>query len=194
VATQHILNDYFTGNTGDPTTGHVRFSLSTLDAGTYTATFRISDVYNNTSAQSFTFTVSATTPPETALIQAYPSPAEPGETVTFRVLHNRPESDTQVRVQVYTQGGVKVWEGTSTGGSAEVVYTAEGAPAYALATELNSDEHNTFYGASTLQWTPSTAGHTLAPGLYIYRAYISTAGSSEATKSQLLLIQQRSRQ
>jgi hypothetical protein len=194
VATQHILNDYFTGNTGDPTTGHVRFSLSTLDAGTYTATFRISDVYNNTSAQSFTFTVSATTPPETALIQAYPSPAEPGETVTFRVLHNRPESDTQVRVQVYTQGGVKVWEGTSTGGSAEVVYTADGAPAYALATELNSDEHNTFYGASTLQWTPSTAGHTLAPGLYIYRAYISTAGSSEATKSQLLLIQQRSRQ
>jgi hypothetical protein len=189
VATQHILNDYFTGNTGDPTTGHVRFSLSSLDAGTYSATFRISDVYNNTSSRTFTFRVSDTAQPVTSLVQAYPSPAEPGETVTFRVLHNRPESDTKVRVQVFTQSGVKVWEGTSTGGSAEVVYTADGAPAYALATELNADEGNTFYGASTLQWTPSTTGHTLAPGLYIYRAYISSAGSSEATKSKLLLVQ-----
>jgi hypothetical protein len=186
TATQHLLNDYFTGNTGDPTTGHVRFSLSELEAGTYEATFRVSDVYNNTTSMTFTFTVDAATRPETALVQAYPSPARVGESITFRVLHNRPESNTQLRVQVYTQGGVKVWEGQSTGGSADVVYTRDGAPAYQIETALGSDEGNTFYGASTLQWNPDVA---VAPGLYIYRAYVSTNGSTEASRSKMLLIQ-----
>jgi hypothetical protein len=190
AVTQYFVNDYFTGNTGDPTTGHVRFSISELEEGTYNATFRVSDVYNNTSSTQFTFTVSAAAKPETALVQAYPTPAQVGESITFRVLHNRPESDMQLRVQVYTQGGVKVWEGTSSGGSAEVVYTADGARADQVESGLGSDELNTLYGSSTLQWDQTgTTGSALAPGLYIYRAYLSTSGGIEATKSKLLLIQ-----
>jgi hypothetical protein len=182
---QYFLNDYFTGNTGDPTTGHVRFSVPELDEGSYKASFRVSDVYNNTSSIEFRFTVNANARPEAALVQAYPNPAQVDGTVTFRILHNKPESATSMRVQVYTQGGVKVWEGTASSNSADVVYTADGARPDQIESDFGSDELNTAYGSSTMQWNCSG----VAPGLYIYRAYISAGGTSEASKSKLLLMQ-----
>lgn len=186
---QYLLNSYFTSYTGDATTGNVRFSIPQLEDGDYEATFRIWDVYNNSSASTFHFTVDTRKAVHSAWIQAYPSPAYTGEPVTFRVMHNRPEAQTTLRVQVFTQTGTKVWEGETSSNAADIVYTPDAAHPDRTDQSLGNDESDGFLGASTILWNQrSLSGSHLAPGLYIYRVYISSNGSTEVSKSKKLLI------
>jgi hypothetical protein len=162
----------------------VKYSIDDLEEGTYRATFRVWDVYNNVSSRTFTFTVSNRKKATIALLQAYPSPVRQGETVTFRVLHNRPESAEELRLQVFTQTGVKVLDTTASSSSSEVVYLKEGATELTeLNSALNADETSALMGSTAIQWSA-----TLVPGVYVYKAYL-TAGSEEtATDSKLLIV------
>ena len=181
---QYALNDYFTTFTGDVTHGNVKYSLDDLAEGTYRATFQVWDVYNNVASQTFTFTVSSEQKAAVALLQAFPSPVRQGETVTFRALHNRPESAEELRIQVFTQTGVKVLDSTASSSSAEVVYLEEGAKELTeLNDALNADETSALMGSSTLQWTTN-----VPPGVYVYKAYLKAGSDVTASKSKLLII------
>lgn len=186
---QHQLNSYFTTYTGDACTGNIRFSIPQLADGDYEATFRIWDVYNNSSSATFNFTVNTRKAVHCAWVQAYPSPAYTGETVTFRVMHNRPEAQTTLRVQVFTQTGAKVWEEESSSNAADVVYIPDMAHPDRTDLSLGNDESNNFLGASNILWNQrNLSGSQIAPGLYIYRVYITNNGSTEVSKSKKLLI------
>ncbi len=181
---QIVLNDQFTTFTATPTHGNVKYSLTDLAEGTYRATFRVWDVYNNTSARTFTFTTSSETKPAIALLQAFPSPVKQGGTVTFRALHNRPESADQLRLQVYTQTGVKVLDQTATTSAGEVVYLSANASAITdLNSALNADETSQLMGCTTMTWTAD-----VAPGVYLYRAYLTAGGNETATQSKMLIV------
>lgn len=189
TATQYVLNGYFTTFTGNYKAGNVRFSVPQLDEGIYEAAFRIWDVWNNHSDSTFQFTVSGREAPQEVVCQVYPNPAKVGETVTFRVMHNRPESQTTTTIQVWSQTGAKVWEGKASVTSADVVYpTSVGNPTY-LNKGMNADETSLFLGASATTWSlSSSSGLTLAPGLYVYRAYLNSNGSDSVSKSKLLMV------
>ena len=189
TATQYVLNNYFTTFTGNSKAGNVRFSIPSLDEGTYEATFRIWDVWNNHSDSTFQFTVSRLEAPQEVVCQVYPNPAKVGETVTFRVMHNRPESQTTTTIQVWSQTGTKVWEGVASVSSAEVVYpNSMEKPTY-LNKGMIADESATFLGASSTTWSlASSTGLTLAPGLYVYRVYLNSNGSDSVSKSKLLMV------
>lgn len=181
---QIILNDYFTTFTGRPGFGNVKCRLPELEEGTYEAMFRVWDVCNNSASRTFTFTVRKADAPEITLIQAYPSPARQGETVTFRVLHNRPESADMLRVQVFTQTGVKVMDRTVTSSSSEVVYLQDDATSSTqINNALNADETQNLMGASMLTWNAN-----VAPGVYVYKAFLSSGGSETASQSKLLMV------
>lgn len=181
---QHTLNDYFTTYTGDPTTGNVQYSIPELEDGTYEATFRIWDVYNNPTTQKFTFTVQRQKAPEAVVVQAYPCPAKMGDTITFRVLHNRPESATELNLQIYTQTGYKVYETTVTSSSDGKVYAIDRDHPTQLNDAINADESENFMGASTIEWNSSA----LRPGFYLYRVFLKSGDSSEMSSSQLLMV------
>lgn len=181
---QYNLNSYFTTFTGQPTHGNVKYQLSDLEEGTYRAMFRIWDIYNNPTTVTFDFTVSDKTKPEIALMQAYPSPVKQGGTVTFRMLHNRPESADKLRVQVYTQTGVKVLDQTVQSNSCEAVYLEPDATRVTqISKQLNADETSQLMGSTTLQWTAD-----VLPGVYLYRAYLSAGSQETASKSKLLIV------
>lgn len=181
---QIVLNDYFTTFTGQSNHGNIKYSLPELEEGTYEATFRVWDVCNNESSRTFTFTVTSGKAAHIAMMQAYPSPARQGEPITFRVLHNRPESADMLRVQVFTQTGVKVFDQTATSSSCEVVYLKDGAEnASQINHSLNADETDELYGASSITWNAA-----LAPGVYVYKAYLTAGGSETTTQSKLLMI------
>lgn len=182
---QYNLNNYFTTYTGTPTRGNVRYSIPPLDEGEYEATFRIWNVSNRPATARITFTVAPTLAPQKVVVQASPNPVRQGETVTFRVLHNRPESQTTTRIQIFTQTGLKVWEGESSVSSADVVYSPDGdGPAV-----MNADESADFLGASTVTWNQQGAGgFTLTPGLYVYRVFLNSAGSDAVSEAKLLLV------
>lgn len=181
---QHTLNDYFTTYTGDPTTGNVQYSIPALEDGTYEATFRIWDVYNNPTTQKFTFTVQNQKAPEAVVVQAYPCPAKMGDTITFRVLHNRPESATELQLQIYTQTGYKVYETTVASSSDGKVYAIDRDHPTQLNDAINADESENFMGASTIEWNSSA----LRPGFYLYRVFLSSDGSTEMSSSKLLMV------
>lgn len=181
---QHTLNNYFTTYTNDPTTGNVQYSIPKLEDGTYEATFRIWDVYNNPTTAKFNFTVQSEVAPESVVVQAYPCPARMGDTVTFRVLHNRPESAQQVTLQVFTQTGYKVFETTASSSSASKVYAYSMDSPTMLNTAINADETGNFMGSAAIEWNSSS----LRPGFYLYRVFLSSDGSTEMSKSKLLMV------
>ena len=181
---QHTLNNYFTTYTNDPTTGNVQYSIPALEDGTYEATFRIWDVYNNPTTKKFTFTVLNEKAPEAVVVQAYPCPAKTGDTVIFRVLHNRPESAQTITLQVYTQTGYKVYETTASSSSASKVYAYSMDKPTELNSAINADETGNFMGSAAIEW----ASPALRPGFYLYRVFLSSDGSTEISKSKLLMV------
>ncbi len=181
---QHMLNNYFTTYTGDPKTGNIQYSIPELEDGTYEATFRIWDVYNNPTTQKFTFTVHNQKAPEAVLVQAYPCPARMGDTITFRVMHNRPESAQELTLQIYTQTGHKVYETTVNATSAAKVYARDLERPTELDDAMNADESSNFMGSATIEWNSSA----LRPGFYLYRVFLSCNGSTEISGSEVLMV------
>lgn len=181
---QYVLNNYLTTYTGDPTTGNIRFTIPELSDGEYDITFKIWDSMNNSSSETIHIAVNDKQKLNPVLVQAYPSPVSQGDNVTFRVLHNMPESQTSIRLQIFTQTGIKVLETTATADASDIVYLKEEASNITdINTSLNADETSVFLGSSSLNWRAS-----VAPGIYIYKVYITSRGSETASESKLLMV------
>lgn len=181
---QYSLNDYFRTLTGNSSSGTVGYSLPELEDGTYEATFRVWDSHNNTSSATFQFIVRNAEAPQSVVVQAYPSPVGRDETVTFRILHNRPESADKLTLQIYTQTGQRVAETTATTSASTIVYLNQPASGPTdISDALNADESSLFYGQSALTWTAS-----VAPGIYIYRVFMQSNGSHTSSQTKKLIV------
>ena len=194
---QYVLNSQFSTMTGTSLVGNIKYSLDDLPEGTYQATFRVWDVYNNVTVRDFTFTTSRNSKPTLLCLQAYPSPVSHGGTVTFSALHNRPESADQMRLQIYTQTGIKVLDQTITSSACPVVYlrqdTKEGTTIEEfkkskdisqISNYMNADETSQLMGQTTFTWQAN-----VAPGIYIYRVYLTAGGEESVSESRKLIVQ-----
>ena len=167
---KYSLNDYLATSIGDPTTGNVKFSVPELSNGEYELTFKIWDSFNNSATSTTRILVSDKHIQSPVLVQAFPTPVVQGEAVTIRVLHNLPESPSTIRLQVYTQTGTKVYDNSVSTTTSEIML-------------LDQDDESSFVGASTIKWTAN-----VVPGVYIYRAYLSSGTSDVASGSKKLLV------
>lgn len=181
---QHMLNNYFTTFTGDSNRGNIQYSIPTMADGTYEATFRVWDVCNNATTEKFSFTVDSGEAPAASVVQAYPSPAKTGDTITFRVMHNRPESAQEVRLQVFTQTGYKVYETTSASTSASRVFAPDMDKPTELNHAINADESGNFMGSAVIEWDTAD----LRPGFYVYRVVLTSGNSSSISSSKVLMV------
>ncbi|GAB6395618.1 MAG: type IX secretion system sortase PorU [Bacteroidales bacterium] len=156
------LNAYYRLQPGSDGEGWVQFPIPALSPGVHTAEFKVWDVLNNPTLYTFTFEVAEDIKPAIADIVASPVPAR--ESVTFYIYHNRPESSLKVRMAVYDMTGSLQWEKEETG---------------------TSD----LYAPYVIDWNlTSSSGSRLRPGVYLYRAAVSTANSQEVTKAKKLVI------
>lgn len=158
----YSLNSYYTNRPEAAGEGVVRFSIPRLPTGLHTAEFKVWDIFNNSTTRTFTFRVVEGLKPFITELRAGPVPAR--DRVTFYLEHNRPESRMDVTIDVYDLTGRLQWQHTESGSS-----------------EL--------FRAYTVTWNLTNgSGARLRPGVYIYRAAIRTAGSSEATRAQKMVI------
>lgn len=156
------LNSYYELLPGQDGAGIVRFAIPTLAPGIHQAELWVWDIHNNSTVHTFSFEVVEGLKPFIVDIVATPSPAR--EQVTFHLFHNRPESRMKVGIMVYDLTGRLYWKHEETG---------------------TSD----LFKAYTVTWNLTNgAGAPIHPGIYIYRAAISTDGSKEATKAKKLII------
>lgn len=181
---QYVLNNHLTTFTGDPTSGNVRFAIPKLDYGNYELTFKVWDSFNNSSTKTIHLVVSEKQKPKAIAIQAFPTPAVQGEIITFRILHNIPGSTTDVRLQIFSQTGTKIYDAVSNNSSSEVLYLHENAKEKIdVDKSINADESAEFIGASSINWKAD-----VMPGIYIYKVYLSSGDSEQSTESKLFMV------
>ncbi|GHT07236.1 peptidase C25 [Bacteroidia bacterium] len=156
----YILNNYY--DPVDDREGNIGFSIPELPAGYHTLTFRIWDILNNPSVDSLHFNVVKAYKPAIFDLQARENPARLN---TYFVLsHDLPETPLNVQIRVYDLTGRSVWTYSERGSSGYMKY-------YPV-------EWNLVNGA----------GNRVQPGVYIYRAIISTATGKEATKAKKIIV------
>lgn len=158
----YVLNNYYAGIVGKSGEGIVKFPIPALKAGEHTAVFKVWDILNNSSEDTIRFVVQEGLKPFIFELFATPIPAR--EQVTFSINHNRPESALDVTIQVFDMTGRLVWQRKERG---------------------SSDYFNAYQVVWDLR---DGSGGRLRPGVFLYRAYISSDNSKEATKAKKLII------
>ena len=157
------LNSSFVSSVGDYTSGHIAFPLASLPAGEHTLLLRAWDLLNNSSTATVTFTVVPDLAPDFVELAVTPNPVHRGETVTFMLTHDRPQSEITVTIELFDFQGRILWSNTENAVCDGTIYT------YA--------------------WdVTASGGQSIPTGVYLYRAKISSAGGSEQTKTQKMVI------
>lgn len=160
--TSYNLNSYYNNIFGRKGEGEVRFGIPQLSAGMHEAVFKVWDVMGNPTTYTFRFEVDESLKPFITNIVATPTPAKGN--VEFHLTHNRPESQMKVGIMVYDIAGRLHWKHEETGSS-----------------ELFKDY--------VIDWDlRNNSGSHVRPGVYIYRAAISTNNSKEATEAKKMII------
>jgi len=159
--TTFVLNNYYTSNFGDYTTGTVGYSIPTLEDGNHSLTFRAWDVLNNTSAVSLDFVVDSSLKP--SLLNLYASPTIATTSTNFVLTYDRPGSNIDFTIEVFDFAGRRMWHHTETGASASGVYV--------------------------IPWNLTMqGGGRVGPGVYLYRATIVSGDSKEVNKTQKIIV------
>ena len=155
------LNSYYELLLGEDGTGIVKFPIPALEPGKHTAEFWVWDILNNSTVRTFTFEVVEGLKP--FLFDVIATPGIAREQVTFHLMHNRPESRMRVGIMVYDLAGRQLWKHEESGPSG-------------------------LFENYTVSWDLTSGGARMRPGVYIYRAAISTDNSKDATKARKFII------
>jgi hypothetical protein len=99
----YILNSYYTAGVDSYTSGRVEFPIPPLEKGQYTATLKVWDVVNNPAEQSVEFRVADDERFTLSKVLNYPNPFT--QKTAFFFEHNRPYTDMEVLIQVFTISG-----------------------------------------------------------------------------------------
>lgn len=157
-----VINDYFENEVGNPGKGTFKYTVPKLSTGKHILTFRVWDVMNNSSIQTIEFEVKEDLAPQIFDLIASPNPAK--EVVNFYVSHDRPDSYLTIQIEVYNLAGQILWKHRET-------------------------DYSETFDAAPIQWDLHTSGgQRITPGIYVYRATISSDGSSESTEAKKLII------
>ena len=155
------LNSYYELLLGEDGTGIVKFPIPALEPGKHTAEFWVWDILNNSTVRTFTFEVVEGLKP--FLFDVIATQGIAREQVTFHLMHNRPESWMRVGIMVYDLAGRQLWKHEESGTSG-------------------------LFENYTVSWDLTSGGARMRPGVYIYRAAISTDNSKDATKARKFII------
>lgn len=150
----YTLNSYFTTDLGSYTSGSLTYALENLPTGKHSLLLRAWDTKNNSSSKEIVFNVVEGLAPEIESLRCN-SPVR--ETAIFTIVNDRPQSDLNVRLDVYDITGRRVWY---------------------MSDQLSSDT-----GTVSYTWDMSASASRLNAGVYICKAHISTQGGDVTTKS-----------
>lgn len=156
-----VLNNYYNTVAGDYSRGTVAYSLPHIAEGTHTLMVRAWDVMNNSSTIEVPFRVIEGLRP--TLTNIWCTPGTATTETTFIIRHNRPQTQLDIKLEVFDFAGRILWEHR----------------------ENATPEGNEYH----ISWNLTTnSGQPIGNGIYLYRATISSAGGSESTRTQKIAI------
>lgn len=156
------LNDYYESDAKGYTNGTVRFPFSNLEPGEHMVTFRVWDVFNNSSEASLKFVVVDDDHIVIDKIYSYPNPFT--TETWFEYNHNQANEATQVKIEVYDLSG-------------------------RLLTTLKQNNQSSGFYAEPIRWEGTTdSGQRLGGGVYVYRVQIKDEAGRTASAVNKVVI------
>lgn len=157
-----VLNDYYEADLDTYQSGVVRFQMPKLEPGTYTLTFKVWDVNNNSSEAALDFVVVASDDIDLNNVLNYPNPFTTHTEFYFE--HNQPGRDLEVQIQVFTISG-------------------------RLVKTINQSMSSCGFRTPGIPWDGrDDFGDQLARGTYIYRLAVNTPEGEKAEKFEKLVL------
>lgn len=158
----NILNDYYESDLDSYQSGSVLFPFSSLSPGLHTVSFKVWDVYNNSSEQEITFFVTPSEEFALSHVLNYPNPFS--TRTDFHFEHNRPGMPLKAQVQIFTVTG-------------KLVKTIESAI------------FSSGYNSGPITWDArDDYGDYLGKGVYIYKVRVNSGDGKYADKLEKLVI------
>lgn len=157
-----ILNDYYEAELNKSAAGVISYPISKLNPGKHTLTFKIWDVFNNSSEKSIDFVVVSRDEMVVEDLMNYPNPF--ADETFFVFNHNQAGYQLAIQIEIYSINGqlVRKIEGSASG----------------------SGTRN-----EPIRWDGTAAnGQKLPKGLYIYRLIATNENGQQTDKRAKLII------
>ncbi|MCH5327472.1 MAG: type IX secretion system sortase PorU [Coprobacter sp.] len=160
--TEYVLNSYFDPEPGVYGKGNVMFEIPALPDGEHLLTFKIWDTEGNSSEKTLTFISRKGMKPH--IFEMYVDKNPVRDVARFYIRHDRPNTNMYVSMYIYNLFGEQVW-----------TFKDEG----------KSD----MWTSPVIQWNlTDNAGRRVNPGVYVYKAMISTDDEHEATQAKKIIV------
>ena len=155
------LNDYYISDLGDYTHGTISYMLPELDEGMHTLMFRAWDMMNNSSIATVDFEVVKGLRPRILEASTTHNPAR--QHTTFVLVHDRPETEVTISVEVFDFSGRTLWQHTEQASTPDNSYSTD--------------------------WNLcASSGQPLSSGIYLYRVTVTSASGKSTSRTYKLTI------
>ena len=157
-----VLNDFYEANTDSYQEGRISYKFKSLNEGDHKLALKVWDVHNNSSEDYIDFIVTGSEDFILKRVLNYPNPFTTSTSFFFE--HNRPDTDLDIIIQVFTVSG-------------KLVKTIE---RYVSSTGYRTDP---------VAWDGlDDFGSRIGRGVYIYRVKVRTATGETVEKFEKLVI------
>jgi hypothetical protein len=158
-----VLNDAFEPDLGTYKSGIVSYKLENLTEGKHTLMFRVWDLLNNSSTDSFEFEVGGENM-SVGILDAYTYPNPATSSATFVLTHNRPDEVLDVVLRVFDLSGRQLWS-------------------------FSSEFYSVDNSIVVTEWDLTTdSGQKLQKGIYLFKVEVMTKNGMESTKTKKMNI------
>ncbi len=157
-----VLNNFYQADLDSYESGRVVYPFFNLEKGNYTLMLRAWDVHNNVSTQKLDFVVTSAPGIELTELLNYPNPFS--DRTQFSIEHNKPATELRVLIEIFSLNGQ-------------------------LVKSIDESVYASGFNIPPIEWDGTDEGGTLLKnGIYIFRAFVSSADGEEVERTEKLMI------
>jgi len=158
----YVLNSYFQADIDNYKQGSLSYKFPQLSPGNHTVTFKIWDIFNNSSQAELNFKVLGGNAPNVQRLYNYPNPFSDHTTIFFE--HNQVSEDLSITIDIYNMAGGKV-------------------------REINTIMNSTGYTSGPIYWDGTdNHGNKILGGVYIYRVILRSLNGITISNAQKMVV------
>jgi hypothetical protein len=157
-----VLNNFYQADLDDFGSGRVIYPFFNLEEGNYTLTLRAWDVHNNVSTESIDFIVTSAPGLNITELKNFPNPFS--DITHFTFSHNKPATELNVRLEVYSLNGQ-------------------------LVKSMEQKVYASGFNVPPMEWDGTDNGGTLLQsGIYLFRLIVNEDRGEMVHKTEKLMI------
>lgn len=158
----YTLNSYFQADVDNYKQGSLAFKFPELSAGKHTVTFKIWDIFNNSSQSTLDFVVQEENNPVIQRVFNYPNPFS--DNTYFFFEHNQTSEDLSISIEIFNMAG-------------------------SLVKEIKADLSTSGYTSGPISWDGKDSnGNKISGGIYIYRVILRSLKGTVITNGQKMVV------